>query len=426
MNNFQMPIYEQQNNQLLNAVMASNIKQNYPIQINEDMNMSGHKKMKKMPTKSPKEQSFTMNASMNLGNILPNLNYNGPNINNNSMNSNNFNNKKISLSSQGPKNTIPNYNQNENLNFEFNPNKMNQSGITPLLNMNINPLGNKSFNVQQNMKNGHMNNNIWNNLNNNSNNNNNHLNSSYNINNGNINDNFNGNKNIFNKKEFNKNNHNNNKNKNYQKLNNYNTHQPSNINNNNNINYNSNKNNKLIQNNMDNNINLENNNSNNHSLKKNINNNNFNNNQINNNILRGTKPQKQYLLTLRLKLDKNDPEIINIKSLKETNILLKEIQEKKKKLTENDIKLITKKINNAVEIIQKIFEFNLNRYTYKNLANINHQIIKYREKKQMEKEKVETKSNKNKSSKQLNKYLGDEMLLTMNENKKVESLNISY
>ena len=44
----------------------------------------------------------------------------------------------------------------------------------------------------------------------------------------------------------------------------------------------------------------------------------------------------------------------------------------------------------------------------------------------MEKEKVETKSNKNKSSKQLNKYLGDEMLLTMNENKKVESLNISY
>ena len=60
------------------------------------------------------------------------------------------------------------------------------------------------------------------------------------------------------------------------------------------------------------------------------------------------------------------------------------------------------------------------------MANINHQIIKYREKKLMEKEKVETKSNKNKSSKQLNKYLGDEMLLTMNENKKVESLNISY
>ena len=78
------------------------------------------------------------------------------------------------------------------------------------------------------------------------------------------------------------------------------------------------------------------------------------------------------------------------------------------------------------KIVQKIFEYNLNRYTYKNLANINHQIIKYREKKLMEKEKVETKSNKNKSSKQLNKYLGDEMLLTMNENKKVESLNINF
>ena len=42
--------------------------------------MNSHKKKKKILNKSPKEQSFNLNLSMNLGNIPVNLNYNGPNF----------------------------------------------------------------------------------------------------------------------------------------------------------------------------------------------------------------------------------------------------------------------------------------------------------------------------------------------------------
>ena len=420
--NFQMPIYDQQSNQLFNVIQP-NLKQNYHLPINDEMNINPHKKIKKIGNKSPNEQNFSLNPTLNLGNVLPNLNYNGPNINNN-MNVNSINNKKISLSSQPAKNTIPNFTPGENLNLAFNPNKMPQQGISPLLNMNINNLG-KNFYMPQNMKNPHLNNNLWNNANNN---NNNHMNGpNNNLNNNNINDNFQGNKNnnLYNKKDFNNRaNHNNNQNNNkkYQKLYNHNTYQPSNMNNNH-----INNKNKLNQNiDINNNTLNTSNNSNNLLQKKNNNNMNNNSNNITtNNVLRNNKPQKKYLLSLCIKLNNNETEIINIKSLKDTNALLQEIKEKRN-LNEKTVKVIQKKINNAVEIIKKIFDYNLNKYTYKNLVDINHQVISYKDKGEKDEEKIKKNKIKYHSSKQLNKFFENERNLTLNDVKNVEFLNISY
>ena len=84
------------------------------------------------------------------------------------------------------------------------------------------------------------------------------------------------------------------------------------------------------------------------------------------------------------------------------------------------MKLIQKKIINAVEIIHKIFDYNLNKYTYKNLIDINYQIN------HKHKLKEEIYNKRNKSSKTLNKYFGERMKLSMNDVKQFESLNISY
>jgi len=415
MGNFQMPIYDQQNNPLYNSVLASNMKNNYSLSMNNDE--INHKKAKKIPNKSPKEQSFTMNAAMSMGNMLPNLNYNGPNLNNNLSG----NNKNISLSSQAPKNTVPNFNQVDNLNFPFNQNKINQQGLSPLLNMNMNMnnFGNKNYFIPQNMKNAHKNNNIWNNLNN----------SNINNNNGNINDNFNGSKsNIFNKKDFhhrnniNNNNYNNNynNNKKFNKLYNYNAHQPSNPNNSSHIINNGNKNNKLKQNNgIDDNNNLINNN-----IFKN-NNNNYNNNgqNPNGNMLRSNKSQKQYLLSLCLKFGNKDKEILNFKTLKDTNGILQKVKEKRN-LNDKIVKLIQMKINKAVQIIKQVYDLNLNKYTYKNLANINYQMTNINHGK--ERERKDIKIYRSKSSKAINKLYGDEMKIRINDIKQVEMLNISY
>ena len=399
MGNFQLPVYDQLNNPLYSSVIASNMKNNYSLSMNND-EINNHKKIKKIPNKSPKEKSFTMNAAMSLGDMLPNLNYNGPNINNNLLGNNN---KNISLSSQAPKNTVPNFNKIDNLNFPFNQNKINQQGISPLLNMNN--FGNKNYHIQQNMKNVHKNNNIWNNLNNSNNNN--------KYNNGSNNDNFSGNKsNIFNKKDFQYKNNNNNYNNNYNnkklnKLYNYNTHQTSNINNNNHINNSGNKNNKLKQNNIitDNNNLI----------------NNYNGQNTNGNILRNNKPQKKYLLSLCLKFSNKDMEILNFKALKDTNGILQKVKEKRN-LNDKVIKLIQMKINKAVQIIKQVYELNLNKYTYKNLANINYQIINSK----IGKEKETIKINRSKSLKEINKLYGNEMKVSMNDVKQVEMLNISY
>jgi hypothetical protein len=84
------------------------------------------------------------------------------------------------------------------------------------------------------------------------------------------------------------------------------------------------------------------------------------------------------------------------------------------------VKLIQKKINNAVEIIQKIFDYNLDKYTYKNLSNINYQISHKRKKNE------EIKNKRNNSSKQLHKYYDEKMVLSVDYIKQAESLNISY
>ena len=201
---------------------------------------------------------------------------------------------------------------------------------------------------------------------------------------------------------------------------NYNAHQPSNPNNSSHIINSGNKNNKLKQNNgTDDNSNLINNN-----IFKN-NNNNYNNNgqNLNGNLLRSNKSQKQYLLSLCLKFGNKDTEILNFKTLKDTNGILKKVKEKRN-LNDKIVKLIQMKINKAVQIIKQIYDLNLNKYTYKNLANINYQMTNINHGK--ERERKDIKINRSKSSKAINKLYGDEMKIKMNDVKPVEMLNISY
>jgi hypothetical protein len=176
------------------------------------------------------------------------------------------------------------------------------------------------------------------------------------------------------------------------------------------------KNNRINQNIIDNN-----NNNNSNSNKRNSINNPQNVNT--NNILRGNKPQKKYLLSIKIKLDNNETEVINIKSLKDTTLLLQQIKEKKN-LDDKVVKLIQKKINKTVEIIQKIFDYNLNKYTYKNLTSMNHQLLNHNKEK-ME-DDVQVMRKRNNSAKRVNKCLEKEILLTMNDVKQAESLNVSY
>lgn len=96
---------------------------------------------------------------MNLGNMLKNFNYNDTN-NKFFQNNNNHNlgtpNNKGSLSMQGMKNTMPNFNLNENLNFPMMPGNSQQ-----LLNNRNTQRG--FYNQQNNLFNGNLlNNNISN------------------------------------------------------------------------------------------------------------------------------------------------------------------------------------------------------------------------------------------------------------------------
>lgn len=405
LNNFQRQMYDNQNNKLFNSTQ---IQHNYTFPNNEDININmNHKKLKKMQNKSPMDPTNIANSPMNVGNIY-NLNYNGPNNkfiknqnNNMGMNMNN----KMSLSSQGTKNTIPNFNPGENLNLMASQSQQ----IPSLLNMNFNPLNNRNFYVPQNMRNSHMNNNFINN---------NHIN----------NPNNNINNKDFNNSGFNHNNMGNNKK--YQKQYNYNNNayqQPNHLNNNNtNMNNNNqifnNKNNKSNLNNDNNNFNLNNNN-----LLKNYNqraskesnshsNSNKNNINISNN---NNQQQKQYLLCLNIRLRNKQIMTIKIKSLEECPIILKEMKENKK-IDEKDIKIIQNKIYETIEITKKIYNFGLNKYTYKNLAEINNKIMHNKGRKNKNKIK-----NSN-SSKQVNTILGNEMMLSKEDIRKTESLNISF
>ena len=117
-NIYNMPISIEQN-QLFNNM--NNQQNNFPFGVNEDA--MKHKKITKKIQKSPNEGNMVnMNPNMNVGNMMniPNLHFPGQNINNNKFFKNNNNaslNNKGSLSMQGNKNTMPNFNPNLNLNF---------------------------------------------------------------------------------------------------------------------------------------------------------------------------------------------------------------------------------------------------------------------------------------------------------------------
>ena len=141
-NNMPIPIEQ---NQLFNNM--NNQQNNLPFGVNEDA--MKHKKINKKIQKSPNEGNMVnMNPNMNIGNMMniPNLHFSGQNMNNNKYFKNNNNlslNNKGSLSMQGNKNTIPNFNPNLNLNFiipqkspQAPQNTIPQNIINPNLNRN--------------------------------------------------------------------------------------------------------------------------------------------------------------------------------------------------------------------------------------------------------------------------------------------------
>ena len=402
LNNLQRQLYDNQNNKIFNTPQ---MKQNFAFPNNEEMNMN-HKKIQ-----SPIEQNNLTNPSMNLGNLI-NLNYNGQNTkfiktpsNNMNMNINN-NNNKMSLSSQGPKNIIPpNFSPAENLNLIASQSQQ----IPPILNMNLNPLNNINFYVPQNMRNSAINGNYINN---------NHLNVPNNMNNKD-----------FHNLGFNHNNMVNN-NKKYPKQYNYNTYQvPNHINNNNNNKINNqmyNKNNKFLVNNdlnqNRNNYNLNNNNNSgkNYNLRVSKDSSSNSNSNKNNLILNNNNNQqiKQYILYLNLKLGNNKTELIKIKSIEDLPALLKELKENQN-ISEKVIKLIQNKIYEAIDIKKSIYNYVLDKYTYKNLCEIKNRIGNNKERKRKKKlQKIN-------SMKIINNKYKEEMNLTKNDLKNSESLNLS-
>ena len=84
------------------------------------------------------------------------------------------------------------------------------------------------------------------------------------------------------------------------------------------------------------------------------------------------------------------------------------------------IKIIQNKIYETIEITKKIYNFGLNKYTYKNLAEINNKIMHNKGRKN------ENKIKNSNSSKQVNTILGNEMMLSKEDIRKTESLNISF
>jgi hypothetical protein len=133
-----------------------------------------------------------------------------------------------------------------------------------------------------------------------------------------------------------------------------------------------------FQNNNMNNIN----NSNNQMFIKNKINNDINNGVINNNLKNYNSvmdktgfntnlknQQNHYILSLNLKLSNNETRKINIKSLNECPSILDSLN-----LDDKAKKLIRDKINKTYELFRKIYEFGIKNYSYKNLADIYHQI----------------------------------------------------
>lgn len=266
-----------------------------------------------------------LNVSMN-SNMLQNLNYSGPinkmvknNIQNNSMNLNN----KLSLSSQGAKNTIPNFNINQidNLNNVFVPNKMNQPGI-PIM---LNPLLNRQNFSSQTINN--LNNNILNNIQNNS-----------------LMKNEQNNSQVL----FNRD------------INNYNNKTYKHSGRKKDLNHDNNEENDIRKRN---NFNKMNENNTNNRLRSKDNHNNFNNSNSN------KKNRKKPILIVKFKNGKN---IIDIEINENVNIeneITKKIKEKIN-IDGKILNLLQNKIKESIEKKNKIFEKPMDVYSYKKMSNI--------------------------------------------------------
>ena len=214
-------------------------------------------------------------------------------------------------------------------------------------------------------------------------------------------------------------------NKKYQKQYNYNTYQhqaQNHLNNNMNNNhiYNNTKNHKNNMNNNEiNNNNLNNNFNQNNSSGKNYNLKSSKESHSNNNTNNNNQKPKKYLLSLKLKLGNNKTELINIKNVEDCQVVLKEIKEKHN-LNQNVMKIINNKIYQAIDITKKIYDFSVNKYTYRNLAEIKNNLIFP---KRPNNEKI---IKKNKSFKEIKICNKEEMTLSKNDMKEIESLNISF
>ena len=349
--NFQRQIYDNKNNKIYNhPQMPPNCYQK-----NEDMN----KKMKDISQNKIYNNPLPFNnfINPNYSKIIKNQGHNDMQMNlGNNIGTN------LSQSSQGPKNTIPNFFPGD-LTFTASQNQM----MPPLIHKNYN----RNFYIGP--KNQHMMNNFPNNTN--------------------I---------LQNDKDFYPNNgimynnigQNNNNNKKYLKqYNNY-MYQG---------NIHSNSNNQISKNNNNMIINDNNNFFKSNSNKETIKFKNWN------------QPTKQYFMELNLNLGGNKIESIKIKNFEDFKIKLREL---KQKIQINDAikKVITDKVGMAFELTSKVFGAEIDKFSYKYLTEFskNKNFLKGR--------KYDKKMKRNKS---FTKSGGGLINLTKNEIEKFESLNIS-
>ena len=293
-------------------------------------------------------KSISNNNIMNMNNLINpyylNNAFKNPNQNNARMGIGN----NMSLSSQAPKNTIPNFLQGENLSFE----ESQPQFMNPMINYNNNRyqyIDTKKFPFMNNFQNNNMN--------------------------------FSNNKNYINNNGYMYNNIGNNNIKKNQKL------------------YNMNYQGNMPMNKVDDKIN---------NLNKETNKL-FSSNQLNNN----------FLLELNLKLGRNGMTKIKIRNLDDGWMKLNELK-KKKLINDTCAKIIYDKIIKAFEIKNKIFDVELNKYTCKNLFELN--LIKNFNKKKCEHGK---KIKRNKSEKDYNTLNRKKLFLAKEGIDNVESLNIS-
>ena len=407
-NDFQRRFLDNSNNKMYNP---NQIQPNFNYSASQDEINMNHKKMKKPnQSKSPLEQSNLMNPTMNSSNgMINNLNYIGPKNNfiKNQGNKNiPINNKNLSQSSKGAKNTNPIFMQNDNMNILGNQNQ----NIPQMLNMSFGQMNNRNYYIQQNMpnmRNPHMNQGYINN---------NHINIGNNV----INKDFqnqNFTPNMINNKQK------------YQKYNpgTYQVQKHNNINNTNNQMFQKNKN-VLTNSDMNNNL-----------MNNNLNNKNFGLKPGNENNLTGSNKSnpslgpnnqvKQYILCLNIKLGDNSTKTVKIKNSMEFNSIYEELKVEGKKISDKEKEIIKGKIDAAIRLLykKKIYELSINNYTYKNLCEIYHK-LNY-ENNSQERKIMNNKLQflrKNKSFKEISDILDEEKKLTFDNVRNVGSLNVTF